>query len=143
MKNYYFSKTTCSFYPVELLEIYKDAGTLPDDAVPVTDAAYEKYTCSPPDGKTRGANNRGQPAWVNVAEPSKEDAILLATMKKQQLMADAEEAIAILARAVKLGMATDAEAEQLEAWERYSVLLSRIDVNPTQKINWPEVPVKL
>ncbi len=78
-----------------------------------------------------------------VSEQDKDTAKFLATIKKQQLMADAEETIAILARAVKLGMATDAEAEQLEAWERYSVLLSRIDVNPTQKINWPEVPVKL
>lgn len=141
MKNYYFSKTTCSFYPVELLEIYKDAGTLPDDAVPVTDAAYEKYTCSPPDGKTRGANNRGQPAWVDVAEPSKEDAILLATMKKQQLMADAEEAIALLSRAVKFGIATDEEKIRLEALEKYTVLLSRINPNDAPGIDWPEFPI--
>lgn len=140
MKNYYFSKTTCSFYPVELLEIYKDAGTLPDDAVPVTDAAYEKYTCSPPDGKTRGADNRGQPAWVDIAEPSKEDAILLATMKKQQLMADAEEAIALLSRAVKFGIATDEEKIRLEALEKYTVLLSRVNPNDAPEIEWPIVP---
>ncbi len=97
----------------------------------------------PPEGMELGSTKQGKPTWVPISEPDKDTAKFLATIKKQQLMADAEETIAILARAVKLGMATDAEAEQLEAWERYSVLLSRIDVNPTQKINWPEVPVKL
>jgi len=140
MKNYYFSKTTCSFYPVELLEAYKDAGTLPDDAVPVTDAAYETYTGIPPDGKIRGASNRGQPAWVDIPEPTKEDAVLLATMKKQRLMADAEEAIALLSRAAKYGIATDEEKTKLEALERYTVLLSRVNPDDAPDIDWPEYP---
>ncbi|MGK0688369.1 tail fiber assembly protein [Serratia marcescens] len=140
MKKYFFSKTTCSFYPAELLEDYKSAGTLPDDAIPVTDAAYETYTGIPPDGKIRGASNRGQPAWVDIPESTKEDSVLLATMKKQRLMADAEEIITPLARAVKLGMATEDEAAVLLAWERYTVLLSRIDPQQGRSIEWPELP---
>ncbi|HEJ7051567.1 TPA: tail fiber assembly protein [Serratia marcescens] len=140
MSDYYFSKTTCAFYPVELLEAYRDAGTLPDDVVSVTDAAYEKYTCPPPDGKTRGANNRGQPAWVDMPEPSKEDTILLATMKKQQLMTDAEDAIALLSRAAKYGIATEEEKIRLEALEKYTVLLSRVNSNDAPEIEWPIVP---
>ncbi|WP_048795107.1 MULTISPECIES: tail fiber assembly protein [Serratia] len=140
MSNYYFSKTTCAFYPVELLEAYKDAGTLPDDVVSVTDAACEKYTCPPPDGKTRGANNRGQPEWVDMPEPSKEDSILLATMKKQQLMTDAEEAIALLSRAAKYDIATEEEKIRLEELEKYTVLLSRINPDDAPKIDWPQPP---
>lgn len=140
MKKYYFSKTTCSFYPAEILEAYKSAGTLPDDVEIVADAEYEKYTGVPPVGKTRGANNRGQPAWVDMPEPSKEDAILLATMKKQQLMTDAEAAIAVLSRAVKFGIATDEEKAKLEALERYTVLLSRVNPEDAPNIVWPEKP---
>ncbi|EJR7187300.1 tail fiber assembly protein, partial [Salmonella enterica] len=51
---------------------------------------------------------------------------------------EAESVIAPLARAVKLKMATDEEIKRLEAWELYSVLVSRVD---TSKPDWPDVPV--
>ncbi|MCV5951658.1 tail fiber assembly protein, partial [Escherichia coli] len=42
-----------------------------------------------------------------------------------------------LERAVRLNMATDEECARLESWERYSVLISRVDPeNP----EWPEMP---
>ncbi|WP_420921576.1 tail fiber assembly protein [Enterobacter quasiroggenkampii] len=38
---------------------------------------------------------------------------------------------------MKYDIATDAEKDALEAWERYTVLLSRVDVdNPV----WPDTP---
>ena len=56
---------------------------------------------------------------------------------KAELMSNAEAVIAPLARAVKYDLATDAEKAVLEAWERYTVLLSRVDVdNPV----WPDAP---
>lgn len=56
---------------------------------------------------------------------------------KAELMSNAEAVIAPLARAVKYDIATDAEKAALEAWERYTVLLSRVDVgNPV----WPDTP---
>ncbi|EDU7973599.1 tail fiber assembly protein, partial [Salmonella enterica subsp. houtenae] len=42
-----------------------------------------------------------------------------------------------LARAVKLGIATDAEQQRLVAWEQYSVLVNRVD---TSKPDWPDKP---
>ncbi|EEJ3839738.1 tail fiber assembly protein, partial [Salmonella enterica subsp. enterica serovar Apapa] len=42
-----------------------------------------------------------------------------------------------LARAVKLGIATDEERQRLEAWEQYSVLVSRVD---TSEPDWPDIP---
>ncbi|EFE96337.1 tail fiber assembly protein, partial [Serratia odorifera] len=47
-----------------------------------------------------------------------------AEQKKQALMKEAEAIIAPLSRAVRLGMASDKEKGRLEAWERYSVLLT-------------------
>jgi len=56
---------------------------------------------------------------------------------KDRLVKEAEAVIQVLERAVKYDMATDEEKSRLEAWERYSVLLSRVDVdNP----DWPENP---
>ncbi|MFJ5468390.1 tail fiber assembly protein [Pectobacterium carotovorum] len=47
--------------------------------------------------------------------------------------------IAMLSDAVALGMATDAETEQLTAWQKYRVLLNRVDVAASE-IDWPEAP---
>ncbi|OPJ96348.1 tail fiber assembly protein [Serratia marcescens] len=59
---------------------------------------------------------------------------------KQKLMAEAEAVIAPLSRAVRLEIATDEEKVMLDAWERYSVLLNRIDVGGASDIAWPDQP---
>ena len=57
--------------------------------------------------------------------------------QKAALLSEAESVIQPLERAVRLNMATDEEHSQLEAWERYSVLVSRVDpANP----EWPKMP---
>ncbi|EGI3619721.1 tail fiber assembly protein, partial [Salmonella enterica] len=57
--------------------------------------------------------------------------------RKAELLAEAESVIAPLARAVKLNIATDEEIKRLEAWELYSVLVSRVD---TKNPDWPDKP---
>ncbi|EEJ1959586.1 tail fiber assembly protein [Salmonella enterica] len=61
-----------------------------------------------------------------------------AEAKKQKLLEEAEAVIKPLARAVKLGIATDEERQRLEVWEQYSVLVSLVD---TSKHDWPEKPL--
>ncbi len=56
-----------------------------------------------------------------------------AESKKAALLSHAESVIVTLERAVKLNMATDEERAKLEAWERYSVLVYRVD---TAKPEW-------
>ncbi|HBV7431468.1 TPA: tail fiber assembly protein [Citrobacter freundii] len=65
------------------------------------------------------------------------DYIAIAESKKSRLMNEANAVIAPLERAVKLGIATSNEIAELEAWERYSVMVNRVD---TTKPEWPEVP---
>lgn len=60
-----------------------------------------------------------------------------AESKKAKLLEDAETVITPLARAVKLGIATDEEQKRLEVWEEYSVKVSRVN---TSKPAWPERP---
>ncbi|ENZ3212087.1 tail fiber assembly protein, partial [Salmonella enterica] len=57
--------------------------------------------------------------------------------EKVRRLAEAESAIAPLARAVKLKIATDEEIKRLEAWEFYSVMVNRVD---TANPDWPEKP---
>ncbi|EID2818833.1 tail fiber assembly protein, partial [Escherichia coli] len=66
-----------------------------------------------------------------------EELQLQAENRKARLLADAESVILPLERAVRLNMATEEERTRLEAWERYSVLVSRVD--PTNP-EWPEMP---
>ncbi|ELK1250684.1 tail fiber assembly protein [Citrobacter freundii] len=63
--------------------------------------------------------------------------IAIAKSKKSRLLDEANAAIAPLERAVKLGIATGDEITALEAWERYSVMVNRID---TSKPEWPTPP---
>lgn len=60
------------------------------------------------------------------------------TLLSRQNQADS--VISPLERAVKYGMATDKEKTTLEAWERYSVLLSRVDTSAAPDVVWPELP---
>ena len=61
----------------------------------------------------------------------------LTELQKATLLSEAESVILPLERAVRLNMATDEEHSRLEAWERYSALVSRVD---TAKPEWPQKP---
>ena len=60
-----------------------------------------------------------------------------AESQKAALLSEAESVIQPLERTVRLNMATDEERARLESWERYSVLVSRVD---TAKPEWPQKP---
>lgn len=75
--------------------------------------------------------------WVTDKDAQHAAEVAEAEAKLKQLQDEADEVIEQLGRAVKYDMATDEEKAKLEAWERYSVLLSRVDV---EKPKWPAVP---
>ncbi|HBC7421595.1 TPA: tail fiber assembly protein [Serratia marcescens] len=60
-----------------------------------------------------------------------------AAQKKAQLLDDAYATMKPLELAVKHDMATDEDKAKLDTWERYSVLLSRVDVDNPE---WPDKP---
>lgn len=87
---------------------------------------------------------RGDGMWLyqdgKVAQRvhSPEELRKKAEAEKVRRLAEAESAIAPLARAVKLKIATDEEIKRLDAWELYSVMVNRVD---TASPDWPDVPV--
>ncbi|WP_392588210.1 tail fiber assembly protein [Serratia ureilytica] len=78
--------------------------------------------------------------WVTNDSLAKENAINTARENKEELSVNAESKIAMLSRAVKLGIATDKEKEKLNQWEAYSVYLSRVEVSNAPDIDWPSIP---
>lgn len=81
---YIFSKATLNFYPKELKVSYQAAGSWPDDGVEVDDDIFSTFTGQPPDGKQRGADYNGYPAWVNLPKIEPDPAAARA-QKKQQI----------------------------------------------------------
>ncbi|WP_210455089.1 tail fiber assembly protein, partial [Pantoea ananatis] len=63
--------------------------------------------------------------------------VIISSGTRSRLLAEAERIIFPLALAVKHDMATEEEKLRLAAWEKYSVLVSR--VNP-EKPKWPDKP---
>ncbi|WP_410528923.1 tail fiber assembly protein [Serratia sp. AXJ-M] len=139
MSKYKFSAKTKSFYPEVLLEYYEEAGTLPDDLLDVSDEIYSIFSGPPPEGKVRGSK-KGKPVWANIPPLTKEQLQQQAAIQKQSDMDKANNIIAPLERAVRLGLATREEQSALNEWETYSVLLSRIDTSEAPNINWPNPP---
>lgn len=76
-----------------------------------------------------------------MADPDAEAAAALAaaTATRQALMAEANQNIAVLGDAVEMGMATEVEQAAYNAWRRYRIELTRLDLTVTP-IRWPVKP---
>lgn len=72
-----------------------------------------------------------------------QEPLFIATSRKAAAMEEAAQAMAPLQDAVEVGMATDAEASLLTEWQKYRVLLNRVDVTTAPDITWPEAPGSL
>lgn len=72
-----------------------------------------------------------------------QEPLFIATSRKAASMEEAAQAMAPLQDAVVVGMATDAETSLLTEWQKYRVLLNRVDVTKAPDITWPEAPGSL
>lgn len=77
--------------------------------------------------------------WVADHEAEAAAALAAATATRSALLAEANQHIAVLSDAVDLGMATADEQDAYNAWRRYRVELTRLDLTVTP-IVWPEKP---
>ncbi|MBU3893441.1 tail fiber assembly protein [Serratia rubidaea] len=138
---YYFSPGLKLFFPISLEELYKKSGSLPDDIIKIDAKTFEEFApINKPIGKELGCDAFGKPCWVMESPPTSAQSKLWAEWNKEKLTTQAESIIALIERAHRLGIATDDEKKRLTAWETYSVLLSRVDVNAAPDIEWPHAP---
>ncbi|MGL4861359.1 MAG: tail fiber assembly protein [Enterobacteriaceae bacterium] len=75
--------------------------------------------------------------WVTDKDAQQAAMVAAATAQKSQLLAEADSTIHDLQEAINLNMAQDGDSEKLDAWRRYRVTLTRVDVEGAE---WPEVP---
>ena len=83
------------------------------------------------------------PLTPEEIEKQREAALRSNISIKSSLISEATLRINVLQDAVDLEMASDEEAAALPLWKKYRVLLSRIDANTSETINWPEKPAAL
>ncbi|WP_270379075.1 tail fiber assembly protein [Escherichia coli] len=116
-----------------IVAITRDASTLNPAGLSVVEMA--DITAN------RRADDSGQWMYldgqVRKREYSSEEVNRQTEQRKATLLSEADTIIRLLERSVRLSMATEEERTRLSAWERYSVLLSRVDsANP----EWPQKP---
>ncbi|WP_371972721.1 tail fiber assembly protein [Lelliottia nimipressuralis] len=128
----YYSAAMNGFYSPELKDDYEAAGTWPDDATEISNEEYEALLNGQGSGQIIIPDANGKPELVTPAI----DHVSETGSRKRLLLKEAAEIIFPLAMAVKHGMATEDETASLEAWEKYSVLVNR--VNPGE--DWPLKP---
>ncbi|ENN3590836.1 tail fiber assembly protein [Escherichia coli] len=116
-----------------IVTVSKDVSTINPEGLSVVEVSY--ITAN------RRADNNGN--WMFLdgkvvkREYTKQELQQQAELQKATLLSEAESVIQPLERAVRLNMATNEERARLESWERYSVLVSRVD---TANPEWPQKP---
>lgn len=138
-KNYYYSASTNSFYPVAIEQDYIDAGTFPHDAKLIGNAVFDEFSQNK-EGKYRIAGRNDEPVWKNIPPKTKDEMVIEADQIKRSLIAESSAEIAPLQYAVDLNIATAEEVLRLTKLKEYSVLLSRVDTSAALDIEWPSVP---
>ncbi|MGJ3443874.1 tail fiber assembly protein [Enterobacter sp. PTB] len=133
----YFSATETGFYNDLYKADYMDAGTWPDDAVEISDIEYQSLLSGQENGYEITPDASGKPVLTDpVVDP-----VVVAEGTKRQLLAEADKIITPLERAVKHSMVTEEEKLRLAAWEKYSVLVSRVNPEDAPDIDWPLKPL--
>ncbi|WP_404410120.1 tail fiber assembly protein (plasmid) [Escherichia marmotae] len=133
----YYSPSTKGFYDDNLKSDYQNNNSWPEDLIEISEQWYNYLLQKQSEGKTINTNEYGQPVVVDPTPLTQDELIEQLERQKSRLLAEAESVIFPLERAVRLNMATDEERSRLEAWERYSVLVSRVD---TANPEWPDKP---
>lgn len=138
---YQYSPSKNSFYPDDLLSVYEEAGTLPEDLIPVSEEIFKEFTATPALGKMRVAGPDGLPAWADMPPPTREELIAIAEQVRQQLLAHADAVILDWRTELMLGEISDANRTKLSAWLAYKNEVKAVDVTiDPESINWPVPP---
>lgn len=139
--NYVFSATTLAFYPLEMKEVYENAGSWPKDTVEVSDEIYNEFLI-PPAGKMRGAKD-GLPCWIDVPPPTHEELIAAAEAEKQSRIDQANAYMNSKQWPGKaaVGRLKGDELAQYNAWLDYLDALEAVDTSSAPSIGWPTSPV--
>lgn len=137
---YLFSATENAFYPYELRESYEAAGTWPEKGINVDESVFFEFTQNVPDGKMRGSDKKGNPAWVDIPPLTQEQHVAIAEAQKQALIAEASEKTKLWQTQLMLGIITEEDKSSLKEWMLYVQKLQTIDTSVAPDIELPLKP---
>lgn len=136
---FYFSPSTDGMYPVAMKHLYDEAGSWPEDGLPITQETYDTFNVAYPEGKKRGVVD-GVMAWVDLPGPTQEQLVDLANQQKQAKITAANAIFLEWQTKLLLNMATEAQKQAVKNWVNYVDAVKAIDPNDAPDISWPEEP---
>lgn len=135
---YYYSIKAQGFYPEDMLEAYKKAGSLPDDLLEMSEKDYLAFF-NPPSGYGGFFDEKG-PRVEKLPEP---DYLSIAENQRQILLSEVAPAISVWQTKLMLGRKlTDEETASLNAWIDYSDVLNDTDISDAPDVQWPTKPTE-
>lgn len=138
---YFYSAEYKSFYAGVLRKNYEAAGTWPGDAVPVDENEFAAFSGAPPAGKTRGSDDKGLPAWINLPKKTPEEITAEAEREKQNRIDMVRQSVSLIQTKLLMGRKlSEDEKERMEAALDYIDALEAINTSNVQEIIWPEMP---
>lgn len=142
MNNYYFSPSTLAFYPEDLMLSYEAAGTLPDDIISVSGDMFATYSGTPPQGKSRGATEDGQPTWIDLPPLSHAEEVEVAEAQRQVRIDEANDYMNSKQWPGKaaIGRLKGEDLAQYNLWLDYLDALEMVDTSIAPDIEWPTPP---
>lgn len=139
---YLFCTKDNGFYPLALKADYEAAGTWPEHGKEVSSEVY--FVFSPenaPEGKMRGSDKKGNPAWVDIPPLTREEQVEIAEAKKQALIAEVHTETEMLRTKLALKRIKPDEEALLIAWLDYLDLLEALGTSLAPDIDWPQKPI--
>lgn len=136
---YLFSKQTLAFYPCDQIDVYKAAGTLPEDVNEVADDIRDMFNFSPPAGKKLGADRKGKPVWLDRSPTEIAEG---AALHKHALLSQASDFINSKQWPGKAALSrlTSDDVKQYNEWLDYLDALEAVDTSGGSNIVWPQKP---
>lgn len=138
---YKFDAKTNAFYPYSMQADYEAAGSWPEKGIDVDESVFAEFTGTAPEGKVRGSDKKGNPAWVDIPLPTKEELITDSEAKKQKLISEVVSETEMLRAKLALKRIKPDEEAMLNAWLDYLDELEAVDVSTAPDIIWPVKPV--
>lgn len=139
-EKYIFSNN--GFYPLSMKDVYINAGSWPEYGIEVGKDVFEEFTGTPPEGKYRGANEHGEPVWIDIPPPTVDELKGSFESFRQQLLSEADVVTADWRTELALDDISDRDREKLSDWMKYKRQVKALSYDETLSgdFAWPEKP---
>ncbi|WP_213749969.1 tail fiber assembly protein [Citrobacter freundii] len=130
------------FYPLSMRGDYEASDSWPTEYIKVDESVFTEFSATPPEGKIRGTDDDGMPAWVDIPPPTQAEVIAEAEREKQRRIDAANEFMNGKQWPGKaaIGRLKGDELSQYNLWLDYLDALEAVDTSSSSDINWPAAP---